>query len=63
MGTDRRRLEMVVIKVVSNYPSDHLVLQADIIFSPTEVGRQYKVGGITAQSGSLYVGSKETGRW
>ena len=40
LGTDWRRFEMVGIRIVRNYPSDHLLLWARLLLYPTEVGHQ-----------------------
>ena len=41
---DRRRFEMVGIRGIRNYPSDHLVLRSRILFIPSEAGHQCDVG-------------------
>ena len=58
LGTDRRHSKMMGIRDVRKYPSDHLVLLARILFSPTEEGHQCDAGGLLAQAGTMYGGSK-----
>ena len=62
LATDRRCFEMVGIRGLQNYPSDHLVLWDSLIFSPTGEGHQCNAWCIPEKVGTVHGGSKETGR-
>ena len=60
LGTDRRRFGMVVIRGVSNYPSDHLFLHTRLLICQTKSGKQFDAGGIPAQMVTIHRGRYDT---
>ena len=60
MGTDWRHFKMVGIRGVSNYPSEHLVLQSRLLIYPNKEGHQYDAGVPRIQMGNVRRCSKDT---
>ena len=60
LGTYRLCFEMVGIRGVRNYPSDHFVLKAKLLICPNESGHQFNAGGPPAHIVTMQGGSKET---
>ena len=53
LGTDWRRFEMVGIRGIRNYPSDHLILRARLIVCPTNAGHKCDAGVLPTQMGTM----------
>ena len=63
LGMDRRRFEIVGIRGVRKSYSDHFVLRARLLLSPTEAGNQCNAGVIPAQVVTVHGVSKEAGSY
>ena len=65
LGKYRRRLKMVVIRGIRNYPSYQFSLRDSLIICPTKAGHHCGPGGLPAQMvnvhrGRMYTGSYQT---
>ena len=59
LGIYQRRLEMVGIRVVRNYPSYHLILIARLLIYITKAGHQCDTGGIPKKMVTMHGGIED----
>ena len=61
LGKDQRRFEMVGIRGIRNYPSDHFILRVMLLIYPIKAGHYCKAGGLLAQMVNGNGGINDTG--
>ena len=63
LGTKWFCFKIVVMKGVSNYPSDHFSLRASLIIFPTKSGYHENVGGLPEKTGTVHGYIEKTGTY